>query len=61
MDMRRRERRDEERPATQDTASGSAQHDEAYQLLDAGREAIDRALSSDSESFMRSNRQQGGQ
>ena len=61
MDMRRRERRDEESPATQSTGNGTPQHDEAYRLLDAGREAIDRALSSDSESFMRSNRQQGGQ
>ncbi len=61
MDMRRREHRDEERPATHNTGNGTAQHDEAYRLLEAGREAIDRALSSDSESFMRSNRQQGGQ
>ncbi len=61
MDTRHRERRDEENPTTQNTDNGAPQQDEAYRLLDAGREAIDLALSGDSENFMRSNRQQGGQ
>ncbi len=34
---------------------------QAEQLLSAGDEAIQRALSGDSERFLRANRQQGGQ
>jgi hypothetical protein len=34
---------------------------EAGDILAAGNDAIDRALSGDSEAFLRANRQQGGQ
>jgi hypothetical protein len=64
--MRERERHDD---AAAPGAGGDCGHggnldrlrEEAEDLLTAGDEAIRRALSGDSEAFLRANRQQGGQ
>ena len=47
--------------ATGDGATLRAVRQRADDLLAAGDEAIRRALSSDSEAFLRANRQEGGQ
>ena len=66
--MRTRERDCDERPQTPDAvgnAGGTGEGEEARrrarQLLDRGDEAIRRALSRDSRSFLAQNRQHGGQ
>jgi len=64
--MRERERQHEgrERPPSggvPDTGELGVIGDAAAQLLAAGDAAIDRALSSDSDAFLRANRQQGGE
>jgi len=63
--MRERERQHEERQQPGGAAPGSdnlgAIGDAVGRLLTAGDAAIERALSSDSEAFLRANRQQGGQ
>jgi hypothetical protein len=50
-------------PAPADLGGGNlaAIRREARDLITAGDDAISRALSGDSESFLRANRQQGGQ
>lgn len=63
--MRERERQHEQRPQPGSGDPGSdnlgAIGDTVGRLLAAGDAAIDRALSADSEAFLRANRQQGGQ
>ena len=63
--MQERERQHDERERPQLTAAGGenlgAIGNTASQLLAAGDAAIDRALSGDSDAFLRANRQQGGQ
>lgn len=69
MATRRRERREDERqgrhqeesPAMPSSGNGTQLQNEAFSLLDAGRNAIDRALSQDSATYLRFNQQQGGQ
>lgn len=69
MGTRRRTRppepdgRDRRRGATGDAEAGEMDRfrDAGEELLAAGDEAIRRALSGDSEAFLRANRQQGGQ
>ena len=63
--MRQRERQDYHPPASDGGDSGGALdqlREQANRFLAAGDEAIDRALAnSDSETFLRANRQHGGQ
>jgi hypothetical protein len=63
--MRERERQHEQlpQPGGGDPGNGNlaAIGDTVGRLLAAGDAAIDRALSADSEAFLRANRQQGGQ
>jgi hypothetical protein len=63
--MRERQRQHEQRPQPVGGDPGndslSAIGDTVGRLLAAGDAAIDRALSADSEAFLRANRQQGGQ
>ena len=63
--MQERERQHIERERPQTSAVGGADlgaiGNTAAQLLAAGDAAIDRALSGDSDAFLRANRQQGGQ
>lgn len=57
------DRRDE-RPSEGGVSGGeglAAARDEAERLFAAGDEAIERALSGDSEAFLAANRQRGGQ
>lgn len=63
--MRERERQHEQGPQPGGGAPASdnlvAIGDAVGRLLSAGDAAIERALSADSEAFLRANRQQGGQ
>lgn len=63
--MRLRERSNEERNETSGGEGGSDGHEDlrsdAERLLSAGDEAIERALSTNSEAFLAANRQTGGQ
>jgi hypothetical protein len=65
--MRELERRNQERERPHAGGGGpdgddlNAIGDAAARLLAAGDAAIDRALSNDSDAFLRANRQQGGQ
>jgi hypothetical protein len=63
--MRERERQQEQQPQTRGGAPQSdslgAIGDTVGRLLSAGDAAIERALSADSDAFLRANRQQGGQ
>jgi hypothetical protein len=66
--MKERERRDEERllgdgpgPGDSPEPETQALRDEAQRLLRAGSAAIERALSHDSQEFLRATRQRGGQ
>ena len=66
--MKERERHDDERlfgdgPGGSDAPDPETQalRDEAQRLLRAGSAAIERALSRDSEEFLRATRQRGGQ
>ncbi len=63
--MRERERQHEQRQQPAGGTPGSdnlgAIGDMVERLLTAGDAAIERALSSDSDAFLRANRQQGGQ
>lgn len=64
MGDRERERQDPGSGAGSEAADGAALRavrQKADDLLAAGDEAIRRALSSDSEAFLRANRQEGGQ
>ena len=63
--MRERERQHDEPPQAGGSVPGSDNLGSigaaAARLLAAGDAAIDRALSNDSDAFLRANRQQGGQ
>lgn len=64
--MRERERQHDERQRPQDGGVPGGDNlgaigDAAARLVAAGDAAIDRALSGDSDAFLRANRQQGGQ
>ena len=66
--MKERERHDEERlfgggPGDEDAPDPGTQalRDEAQRLLRVGGAAIERALSRDSQEFLRATRQRGGQ
>ena len=63
--MQERERQHEERERPQSNGVGGenlgAIGNTGSRLLAAGDAAIDRALSGDSDAFLRANRQQGGQ
>ena len=64
MSLRQRDRdRCEESPAPEAPApaGGDDARERARRLLEVGDEAIRRALSSDSETFLSQNRQQGGE
>ena len=64
--MRERERQHDDRERPQSVGVPAAGNlgaigDAAARLVAAGDAAIDRALSGDSDAFLRANRQQGGQ
>jgi hypothetical protein len=62
--MRQKERQDNPQSAGGDNPGGGLDHlrEQANRILAAGDEAIDRALAnSDSETFLRASRQQGGE